>query len=104
MTQPEIMLWSRLKGRGADKPIFRRQFAYGTMILDFYCPAAQLAVEIDGATHRDEDKQEQDAARDAWLTRRGIVVLRVGAHAVDTDLGRVADAVILRAEELIGRR
>jgi very-short-patch-repair endonuclease len=103
MSQPEIMLWSRLKGRGADKPIFRRQFAYGTMVLDFYCPAARLAVEIDGSTHWDEEKREKDEARDAWLARRGIAVLRIGAHAVYTDLRRVADGVILRAEELTRR-
>lgn len=59
MTEPEIMLWSRLKGRGTDKPIFRRQFAYRSVIFDCYCPAARLAVEVDGATHWDEDKQKR---------------------------------------------
>jgi very-short-patch-repair endonuclease len=103
MTQPEIMLWSRLKGCGADKPIFRRQFAYGTMVLDFYCPAALLAVEINGSSHWDEEKREKDEVRDSWLARRGIAVLRIGAHAVFSDLSRVADGVILRAEELIRR-
>ncbi|CAN7427033.1 DUF559 domain-containing protein [Phenylobacterium sp. LjRoot219] len=71
MTEPEIMLWSRLKGRGTDKPIFRRQFAYQTVIFDFYCPAARLAVEIDGATHWDDERRSKDEARDAWLARRG---------------------------------
>ena len=103
MTEPEIMLWSRLKGRGTDKPIFRRQFAFETMIFDFYCPAARLAVEIDGATHWDEAAREKDAARDAWLARQGIVVLRVSAASVYRDLNRVADGVIVRAEELIRR-
>lgn len=104
MTAPEVMLWSRLKGRGTDKPIFRRQFAYETLIFDFYCPAARLAIEIDGATHWDEDRQEKDAARDAWLAKQGIVVLRIGAGAVYRDLTGVADGVILRAEELIAGR
>ena len=101
LTEPEVMLWSRLKGRGTNKPIFRRQFAYGTMIFDFYCPAARLAVEIDGATHWDEEARDKDAARDAWLARQGIVVLRIGAAAVYRNLNCVADGVILRAEELI---
>ena len=103
MTEPEVMLWSRLKGRGKDKPIFHRQFAFGTMIFDFYCPAARLAVEIDGATHWDEDAQEKDAARDAWLARQGIMVVRIGANSVYRDVAGVADGVILRAEELIRR-
>ena len=101
MTEPEIMLWSRLKGRGADKPIFRRQFAYDSMIFDFYCPAAKLAVELDGATHWDEDRQTKDATRDAWLAKRGVSVLRIGAGQVYADLGGVADVVLLRALELI---
>jgi very-short-patch-repair endonuclease len=104
MNEPEIMLWSRLKGRGMDRPIFRRQVGYESMIFDFYCPAARLAVEIDGATHWDEDKRAKDAARDAWLARRGIEVVRIGAGAVYQDLGGVADAVLIRALARIARR
>ncbi|WP_293455612.1 DUF559 domain-containing protein [Phenylobacterium sp.] len=102
MTEPEIMLWSRLKGRGTDRPVFRRQVAFGSFILDFYCPSATLAVEIDGATHWDEAAQAKDAARDAWLKRRGVEVLRVAASEVYRDLGRVADAVLLAARARIG--
>jgi very-short-patch-repair endonuclease len=103
MTEPEIMLWSRLKGRGKDKPIFRRQYAYRSMIFDFYCPAARLALEIDGSTHWDDDKRAKDEARDAWLGTEGIAVMRIGAGEVYRDLSGVTDAAILRAEELIGR-
>jgi very-short-patch-repair endonuclease len=101
MTEPEIMLWSRLKTRGEDKPIFRRQYAFASMIFDFYCPAAKLAVEIDGATHWDDEKQARDEARDRWLKSQGIEVLRVGAGAVYRSLGSVADAIILQAVERI---
>jgi very-short-patch-repair endonuclease len=104
MTEPEIMLWSRLKGRGAGRPIFRRQFGYESMIFDFYCPAAMLAVEIDGSTHRDDEKRAKDAARDIWLARRGIAVLRIAAGVVYRDLGGAADGVILAALERIGSR
>lgn len=104
MTEPEIMLWSRLKMRGADKPIFRRQYVYEAMIFDFYCHAARLAVEIDGSTHWGEAARDKDEARDHWLARRGIDVLRVGAGAVYRNLSGVADAVILRAEERIRSR
>ena len=99
MTEPEIMLWSRLKGRGTDRPIFRRQFAYQSMIFDFYCPAAKLAVEIDGATHWDDDKRAKDESRDRWLASQGVAVMRIGADAVYRDLTQVADGVILRALE-----
>ena len=101
LTEPEIMLWSRLKGRGRGQPVFRRQFAYESMIFDFYCPAAKLAVEIDGSTHWTDEKLEKDEARDRWLARRGIVVMRIGAGSVYKGLGDVTDAVILRALALI---
>ncbi|HEX8111358.1 MAG TPA: DUF559 domain-containing protein [Kofleriaceae bacterium] len=101
MTEPEVMLWSRLKTRGTDKPIFRRQYVYESMVLDFYCPAARLAIEVDGSTHWDEAKRAKDAARDRWLASRGVAVLRVGAGHVYGDLGGVADIVIQRADERI---
>jgi len=101
LTEPEIMLWSRLKGRGRGQPVFRRQFAYESMIFDFYCPAAKLAVEIDGSTHWTDEKLEKDEARDRSLARRGIVVMRIGAGSVYKGLGDVTDAVILRALALI---
>jgi len=101
LTEPEIMLWSRLKGRGRGQPVFRRQFAYESMIFDFYCPAAKLAVEVDGSTHWTDEKLEKDEARDRSLARRGIVVMRIGAGSVYKGLGDVTDAVILRALALI---
>ena len=104
MTEPEIMLWARLKSRGADKPIFRRQFPYESMIFDFYCHAARLAVEIDGSTHWSDDARDRDEARDHWLARRGIDVLRIGAGEVYRNLGGVVDAILLRAEERIRGR
>jgi very-short-patch-repair endonuclease len=101
MTELEVMLWSRLKRRGIGKPTFRRQYVYGSLIFDFYCPAARLAVEIDGSTHWDEDKRAKDGARDRWLRSQGVAVLRVEAGKVYRDLSGIADGVILRAKELI---
>ena len=100
-TEPEVMLWSRLRGRGPDKPTFRRQHPFGSIILDFYCPAARLAVEVDGATHWDEAARRKDEARDHWLMSQGISVLRIPAARVWQDLGGIADGVIRQAEALI---
>ena len=97
-SEPEVMLWSRLRGRGPDKPTFRRQHPFGSIILDFYCPAARLAVEVDGATHWDDEAQAKDAARDRWLGRQGIEVMRIPASRVFHDLGGVTDGILLRAQ------
>ena len=101
MTEPEVMLWSRLRGRGDGKPTFRRQQAVGSSILDFYCPAARLAVEVDGAAHWDDDAIAKDAARDLWLDGQGISVLRIPAASIYQDLSGVVDGILRRAEELI---
>jgi very-short-patch-repair endonuclease len=104
LTEPEAMLWSRLKGRGRGQPIFRRQVPIGSVIVDFYCPAAKLAVEVDGRTHWDDDAQLKDAARDHWLSEQGIRVVRVGAGEVYRNLSQVVDGIILHAEALIAGR
>ena len=98
------MLWSRLKGRGKDRPIFRRQVPIGSIIVDFYCPAAKLAIEVDGRTHWNDDAQAKDRARDYWLAQQGITVMRIGAGQVYRNLGQVVDAIIRQADELIARR
>jgi very-short-patch-repair endonuclease len=101
MSEPEVMLWSRLRGRGPDKPTFRRQHPFGSVILDFYCPAARLAIEVDGATHWDEAAQAKDAARDRWLASQGVRVSRIPASDIYRDLSQAADGILRQAEALI---
>ena len=101
MSEPEVILWSRLRGRGPDKPTFRRQHPLGSIILDFYCPAARLAVEVDGSTHWGDAARAKDAARDRWLAGQGIEVLRIPASSIYHDLGAVLEGVLRQAEALI---
>ena len=101
MSEPEVMLWSRLRGRSPDKPTFRRQHPFGSIVLDFYCPAARLAVEVDGATHRGDAARAKDEARDRWLEGQGVRVLRIPASRIYHDLGGVTDGVLMLAEARI---
>lgn len=52
------------------------QYSIGPYILDFYCPAVKLAVELDGGQHNECEKREYDAARSEYLKAQGISVLR----------------------------
>lgn len=97
MSAPEVMLWSRLRGRPGGLK-FRRQHSIGSVIVDFYCAQARLAVEVDGNTHATEEAMWRDRARDHWLESQGIAVMRVSAAAVYRDLRTVADKVIALAE------
>jgi hypothetical protein len=48
--------------------------------LDLYCPAARLAVELDGFQHGLPDQLHLDAAREAFLAAQDIQVLRFWNH------------------------
>lgn len=67
----KLLQKSQLEGRK-----FRRQHSAGPYILDFYCPAEKLAVELDGESHRDPGRSEYDDDRADALKRHGIRVIR----------------------------
>ena len=94
LTKPERLLWWALK---ADKTGFhwRKQHAAGPYVLDFYCDRVRLCVEVDGASH--ELTGEQDAARDRYLERWGILTLRVPASEVLKNLQGVVDLIMATA-------
>ncbi|THD77307.1 MAG: endonuclease domain-containing protein [Phenylobacterium sp.] len=87
MSLPEVLLWRALKGRQLRGLQFRRQHPLGPYILDFYCDAQKLAVEIDGDSHSFGDRPGHDARRDAWLLGQGIQTLRLSARLVLDDPG-----------------
>jgi len=97
-TPAEALLWQALRGRACGGMKFRRQHAVGPFILDFYCPEARLAVEVDGEIHDSLDAQEHDSLRSEHLERYGYRVLRVRNVEVLTDLPGVL-ALIARAGE-----
>lgn len=63
MTAPEVRLWQWLRGKPSGFK-FRRQHPVGRFVLDFYCPAAQLVIEVDGEAHSRGDQPARDEARD----------------------------------------
>ncbi|RMD61118.1 DUF559 domain-containing protein, partial [Candidatus Parcubacteria bacterium] len=65
MTPAEKRLWSVLRRNQLDGLHFRRQQIIDGFIVDFYCHAAGLVVEVDGPAH--EMQKEYDAERDRIL-------------------------------------
>ena len=90
MSLPEVLLWKAIRRRKLDRLHFRRQHPMGPYVIDFYCDAAKLAVEVDGSSHHFGDRPVRDARRDAWLREQGIAVLRLPARLILRD---VDDAV-----------
>jgi very-short-patch-repair endonuclease len=87
MTEAEEVLWRALRGRGVGALRFRRQHPVGRFVLDFYCPAAKLCVEVDGDIH--DEQEERDEARTAALATGGYRVLRFRNEEVLNDLPSV---------------
>lgn len=89
MSPPEARLWSRVRGKRLHGHKFRRQHPIGPYILDFYCPAARLAVEVDGRCHEDPERLARDRRRTMWLAAQGVRVIRVAAVDVRDELDGV---------------
>ena len=105
MTAPERTLWSILRNRQLDGYRFRRQHPVGDFIVDFFCPAARLVIEVDGDSH--EDQMEYDRRRSRWLAaQKHYRVLRVSNLDVMSNLEGVYDLVLeaLRAASPVKRR
>ena len=94
---PEVILWLRLRERRPGKPTFRRQHPIGPYIADFYCAAARLVIEVDGAGHGDEAQQRHDRRRDLYMERLGCQVIRVSAADVMNDADEIAQGMLDRA-------
>ena len=107
LTPPEARLYVALRGRKLRGLKFRRQHPIGPYILDFYCSAAKLAVEVDGASHLTAERGAHDERRTEWLALQGIKVLRIAAsdvrdHLVDV-LGWIGDAAEARLPQTPSR-
>lgn len=83
-TRSEIMLWEQLQHSGREwLNEFPTQYGY---MLDFYCPAVRLAIEVDGPSHWGQAKAERDAWRDLVHERMGIKTKRFSAREVETEV------------------
>ena len=80
-TRQEKRLWYQFLSKYPVR--FQRQKAINAYIVDFYCHAAKLVIELDGAQHYTDDGLEQDAQRDKTLALYGLKVLRFLNKDVD---------------------
>jgi len=88
-TFAEEILWNYLK----TKPLglkFRRQHPFSSYILDFYCHALRLAIEVDGSVHDLEEIKKNDELRQKQMEQEGLSFLRFRN-----------DEIKLRPEEVI---
>jgi very-short-patch-repair endonuclease len=98
MTLGEILLWKELKGKKLLGYDFHRQKPIDEYVVDFYCPALKLVVEVDGESH--DGKEEADRLRQNKLESIGLTVLRFW----DCDVKSNVDGVVEQLREWIEAR
>ncbi|MBL7961948.1 DUF559 domain-containing protein [bacterium] len=98
-TRSERLLWSQLKNKQVSGFKFRRQHGVGPYIIDFYCPEAKLAIEIDGSSHDSEEARKNDERRQVFIEEFNIRFLRFS----DTELFENMNKVIEKIKEELNR-
>lgn len=75
MTPAEELLWKHIH-INEWKLKFRRQHPISNYVVDFYCHAAKLVIELDGGIHDAEEVKINDEVREQNLRSLGLTVLR----------------------------
>jgi len=86
-TKFEDLLWQRLRGARLRGAKFKRQVPFDRYVVDFYCHAARLVVEVDGARHG--WYADYDAERTKTLESAGLHVMRFSNDEIRDDLDDV---------------
>lgn len=99
-TEAEKVLWAHLRNKQFNEMKFFRQYSIGPYILDFYCPAMKLGVELDGGQHNQCEDKEYDVARSEYLKAHGTEVMRFWNHEVLLDMESVLFKLALKLTPL----
>ncbi|MBN2159784.1 MAG: endonuclease domain-containing protein [Spirochaetes bacterium] len=91
MTATEKILWNELKEKKFHGYRFRCQHPVYRYVLDFYCHAAALAIEIDGDIHK--SRQDYDEFRDEFLKQCGITTIRFTNDEIIHDIKDVLEKI-----------
>jgi len=93
-TPGERRAWSLLRNRAVLGLKFRRQHVLHGFIVDFYCAAERIVVELEGDVHDAPERVSYDDARAAFLEAAGYRTIRI----------RNRDVTRARLEELVRDR
>ncbi len=99
MTSAERILWQNLRTNKLGGWHFRRQQILFGYIVDFYCHAASLIIEVDGEIH--ESQRAADQERDAILTDRGFKTLRFRNEEIENDLNAVLSKILAACNQTL---
>ena len=98
MTKEERHLWYDFL-KTYPEHIYKQR-VFGPYIVDFYCAAAKLVIELDGSQHFDEEAKKHDSERTRYLESYGIQVLRIPNNEVNQNFRGVCEGI----DDLIQKR
>ncbi len=98
MTKEERRLWYEFL---KDLPVtVNRQKVLGKYIVDFYCAAADLVIELDGSQHYEDAAWDADRIRDSYLNSLGLTVLRYTNRDVNRQFREVCEDIYRHIPQL----
>ena len=100
-TNAEKLFWEAVRDRRLGGIKFHRQKPIDKYVVDFYCHAAKLIIELDGEVHDDPEQQKRDAIREQILRKMGFNILRITNNMLLTRPESTLESVLLRVKELI---
>ncbi len=95
MTKAEAKLWFELLRDYS--PRVRRQRPFGWYIVDFYCAACKVVIEVDGSQHFTLEGLAYDEIRTAFLEGLGLRVVRFS----NSDVLNGFSGVVARVSEIL---
>lgn len=99
MTSSEELLWNKLKGKQVLGLRFRRQHPISKYIVDFYCHAAKLVVELDGKIHL--AKKESDRERTKEIENLGLCIIRFRNEEVEKSVDEVIVKIAAKMQNIL---
>ena len=97
MTPQERKLWYLFLRQYPIK-VYKQRIIQN-FIVDFYCHAARLVIEVDGSQHYMDAGAASDRARDLALESMGLLVIRFSNHDVNTQFQAVCEQIDLTIKE-----
>lgn len=107
LTLSEARIWSWLRAHRFGDLKWRRQHPIGEYVVDFYCHALKLVIEIDGNQHETPAVRDVDEIRTAVLRGYGIEIVRISNRLIATDALMAAQTIewaVQRARERLQKR
>lgn len=90
-TDEERKLWYCFL-RNYPVRFFRQKVVY-KYIADFYCPTANLVIELDGSQHYEEKGLTYDDERNRFLEEHGIRVIHIANNQIHTNFRNVCEYI-----------